>query len=226
MRKLLNSSPVARHLLSVLDDGEVVVAWSETLIQNIHSGQLIDPAGQITGRRLTDAELERLQELHHVEHYNRSYVWLYALPEQPRFASVRTYETAERPRYYYLNTTVPAEQQAAVQAFLEQSGLSGLGAEAHIRDEIVAVTGERGMLFVDVLEAESALAFMLPNAPDWLAATTIAFAESAAFGSTPDAEDEAFIDLEALIADQDAKRAASQQSAPRITPDESSEGFQ
>ncbi|MFN8529863.1 MAG: hypothetical protein U0670_14760 [Anaerolineae bacterium] len=213
-KKTISSSPIPRHLVLMLDSGDVVVMWSDKLAQDIATGRTFERSPKDFGRRLSDSELTRLEELHQVEAYNRSYVWLYALPEQARFAALRVQESSQ-PRYYYLNTTLSADHLDDVYVFLHESELAGIGAEAHVRDGVIAITAEQGYLFPQLSDAETALTHLMEKAPDWLRATTIAFADVAEFAETDSARDESEpLDLDALIKAQDAAKAASQAEVP------------
>jgi hypothetical protein len=207
MSARLSSSPVLRSQVFTINDGTVVVQWSETRVQDIHTGRYREFSHRDFGRRLTDYDLDRLKELAVIEHYNHAYIWLYAMPEQGRFDALRTQEkSSTQSRYFYLNTTLPADQLEQVRGVLEESGLHQLGAEAHNRDGVVAITGERAMLFLTLEEAEQALGHVLANASEFLGATTIAFANVPTFVLINQEEDDEVIDLDALIADQDSRR--------------------
>ncbi len=209
MTKTRSSSPMPRNQVFILDDGSVVVQWTEARVQDIQTGVYRNYSPKDFGRRLNDYELERLKEQGIIEEYNRSSVWLYALPEGERFQSQRILEsTSNAARFYYLNTTLPEDYVDLLLEHLDRTGLSGMGAEVAVVDGVLAVTGENQTLFATLDEAEQALEFLLRDAPDWLSAVTVAFSDKPTFTQT-DSDDFAdefpAIDLDALIAEQDGR---------------------
>ncbi len=205
MKQAHNSAPVPRYQVYAMDDGEIVVQWTETRVQEITTGKYREVGSKSFGRRLNDAELRRLAEMKIIEQFNRSYVWLYSLPETGRYDGLDLKESNQH-RFYYLNTTLPAERLDEVQAALVQSGLQEAGAEAHDRDSVVAITADDGMLFPQLADAEEALQWVIERVPI-LRDSVIAFAYESSFSGSQDrsgADD--YIDLDQLIADQDAKR--------------------
>lgn len=203
MSTLANSTPYPRTQIFTLNDGTPVIQWGDTNVQDIATGKFRAYTPRDFGRRLSDEDLSRLKDLQIIHHFNRTYVWLYALPESGRFSGLRTQDSAPRRRYYYLNTTLPPEYLDDVQEYLVESGLADVGAEAHVRENIIAITGGQATLFVELNDAEEALQHLLSNAPDWLTAATIAFADAATFAPHDSAEKDVLIDLDALIAAQD-----------------------
>ncbi len=206
MSSMQSSTPYPRTQLFTLQDGTAVIQWGDHNVQDIATGNYSAYTSHDFGRWLSDEELARLKEQHIIQHYNRTYIWLYALPEHGRFRELRTQETSNLPRHFYLNTTLTPEYLGDVTQYLIDSGLASVGAEAHVRDEVIAITGERAALFLDLDEAESALSALLANAPDWMTATTIAFANAITFEAVQAADAFSSIDLDALIAAQDAHR--------------------
>lgn len=204
MKQAHNSAPVPRYQVFAMDDGEIVVQWTETRVQEITTGKYRELGSKSFGRRLNDAELRRLAEMKIIEQFNRSYIWLYSLPETGRYDGLNLKES-NQPRFYYLNTTLSAEHLDEVRAALVESGLEDAGAEAHERDGVVAITADDGMLFPQLADAEEALQWVIERVP-MLRDSAIAFANEPSFLGThgqTDADD--YIDLDQLIADQDAK---------------------
>lgn len=206
MSQKFSSSPVLRSQVFTLEDGAVVVQWGEQWAQDIHTGAYREYSHKEVERRLMDYELTHLKEIGVIEHYNNAYIWLYPLPEKGRFIGLRTQEKSfNQQRYFYLNTTLPSDKIEEVRQALADGGLLEIGAEAYERDGVVAITGERGMLFLTLEEAEAANAHILTYTPPLLAATTIAFADTPSFISEDSPVDEFDpIELDDLIADQDA----------------------
>ncbi len=214
MKQPKSSAPVPRYQVFAMDDGEIVVQWSENRVQEITTGRYREYNPNHFGRRLSDYELDRLAEIQIIEHYNRQYIWLYALPEGGRFDGLNTKESA-MPRYYYLNTTLPVEKLDDVRAALVSSGLGESGAEAHDRDQIIAITGEDGLLFPTLEVAENALQMIVEQVP-LLNSSSIAFAHEPTFSAAANnRQSDAVIDLDALIAEQDAKRESKSDDPPQ-----------
>ncbi len=135
-----NGSAVPRHLIFVLADGTPVIQWSNRQVQEVLSGQYRDYDDGEFGRPVSDFELQQLHNGGRVEHFNRAFVWLYALPEARRFVpEPRVQERSfDRVRGYYLNTTLPVEDLDRVQAALVEAGLAHRY-RAVVRAELVAV---------------------------------------------------------------------------------------
>jgi CheY-like chemotaxis protein len=210
MGRVRSGTPVPRHQVFVLDDGNPVVQWTETLVQELLSGRHRPFEQGQFGHPITDYALNALKEAGRVEHYNRQFVWLYALPENTRLRGLRTLEAGgQRVRTYYLNTTQPAEQLPEIERLLHAAGLETV-LSAMLHESLVVLVDGDGAVFVDLDAAERALA-LLASVPA-LAATTVAFHEQPPW-APHEAAQETHINLEDLIASQtlstatDGKRA-------------------
>jgi CheY-like chemotaxis protein len=201
MSRVLSGSPVPRHQVFVLDDGEPVVQWSENYVQEIHSGRVREfDFGQF-GHRVNDHELEQLKSLGLIEHFNRQYIWVYALPEQSRYMGLRTIEgNSKQARVYYLNTTLPESELNDVVELLEQNG-AGEMFTATAYDGVIAIIGYDWEAYISVAEAETAQRTLVEISPVF-ESTAVAFVEMPSIQGTVD-EDEP-LDLDALIASQSA----------------------
>ncbi|MFQ3568217.1 MAG: hypothetical protein SNJ59_14610 [Aggregatilineales bacterium] len=210
MGRVRSGTPIPRHQVFVLDDGNPVVQWTETLVQELLSGRHRPFEQGRFGHPITDYTLNMLKAAGRVEHFNRQFVWLYALPENTRLRGLRTLEAAgQRVRTYYLNTTQPAEQLPEIERLLCAAGLEGV-LSAMLHEQLVVLVNGDGTFFAGLEAAEQALA-LLASVPA-LAATTVAFHEQPPWASHATAQ-EAYINLDDLIASQtlstvtDGKRA-------------------
>ncbi|MCL4561840.1 MAG: hypothetical protein M1281_14685 [Chloroflexi bacterium] len=77
-------TPVGRHCVVVLIDGNTVVDWGDGLVQDILSGEFFRCREEDISHTVLDAELEDLKHAGHVESYTAQQVYLRALPEPPR----------------------------------------------------------------------------------------------------------------------------------------------
>ena len=184
MGKVFSGSAVPRETVFILADGTFVVQWDEKQVQDLLSGQYRVFNDDDYGHSITDYELNQLKAAGRVEHYNRQYVWLFALPEVGRFShGVREYKSPDRRvRVYYLNTTLPNTQLATVNQVLSEKGL-----DAHFlarsRGDLVAILGRNGIPFRHLKEAERAQKQLIHTAPDTFRHTAIAFVETVSNGT-------------------------------------------
>lgn len=198
-----NGSAVPRHLIFVLDDGVAVVQWSEHRVQEILSGKYRTIRDFDFGRPITDLELRQLKDGGSVEAYNRTYVWLFALPESQRFVPERRTlkRVHDRVRGYYLNTTLPAAALAQVQAALTGAGLAQRY-HAVERAELVAVVSVDAPL-LHLKHAEQVLEQLQASAPELFGQSVIAFVDlPAQNGQYRRAGTSELLDLSHIIASQ------------------------
>lgn len=199
MSRILSGTPVPRHQVFVLDDGDPVVQWSESRVQEIYSGRVRAFDYSQFGHPVTDHELNNLKTLGLVEHFNRQYVWLFALPEQSRFLGLRTIEGGSgQSRVFYLNTTLPECELERVMAALD-AAQQGASFTACAHEGIVAVLGCDWAAYASIGEAEAAQRTFKMLSP-LFANTVVAFVEPP-FGRHAVEEVET-IDLSTLIASQ------------------------
>jgi CheY-like chemotaxis protein len=179
MSKVYSGSAVPRHFVFVMADGTFVVQWDDTRVQDLLSGKYDYFESENFGHPINDYELNQLKSNGRVEHYNRNYVWLYALPEPGRFqAKLKTLEeTPGRVRAYYLNTTLAKSQLENIRSLLETVGLSQDYA-AYNRGDLIAITGKNGAPFVHYKEAEYVQKQLLSKAPQIFKDAAVAFVET------------------------------------------------
>jgi CheY-like chemotaxis protein len=205
MNRILSGSAISRHHVFILADGAFVVQWGETHVQDLLSGRYRSYEQNDFGHAITDYELNQLKAAGRVEHYNRNYVWLYALPEQGRFNELKTQERSnQRVRSYYLNTTLPKSQFEDVQSCLNANGL-GEDFLARVRGDLVVVLGKNGAPFPQLTDAEIAQKQLLAKAPELFRDTAVAFVEATSPTSNVNRPGERSAeggDLSSLIASQ------------------------
>ncbi len=179
MGKVYSGSPVARSTVFILSDGSFVVQWDESRVQELMTGRYRPFADGDFGHVITDYELNQLKAAGRVEHYNRQYVWLYALPEAGRYdyESRTPFYAQRRTRSYYLNTTLSKEHLQEVQSKLEAIGLDSEFL-ARQRSDLVAILGKNGAPFRSLQEAETAQKFLIGKASALFQYTAIAFVET------------------------------------------------
>lgn len=177
MKHIRSGSAVPRHLMFVLTDGTSVVQWGEAQVQDLHTGLLRPFQYTEFGHPISDFELDQLKIAGLVEHYTRAYVWLFALPEQWRFDAFRTQQRSfDRVRWYYLNTTLPAEMLDQVREGLAQAQLSAQFS-AREYDGVVALLAQGDAVYLRLEDAEVAQRRLTAVAPEILKATVVAFIE-------------------------------------------------
>jgi len=205
MNRILSGSAISRHHVFILADGAFVVQWGETHVQDLLSGHYRSYEQNDFGHAITDYELNQLKAAGRVEHYNRNYVWLYALPEQGRFNELKTQERShQRVRSYYLNTTLPKSQFEDVQSCLNSKGL-GEDFLVRVRGDVVIVLGKNGAPFPQLTEAEIAQKQLLGKAPHLFRDTAVGFVEATSTNSSINRPSERLAegsDLSSLIASQ------------------------
>lgn len=204
-----SGSAVPRHHVFILSDGTFVVQWDENRVQELLSGRYRNFVWADFGHAITDYELKQLKAAGRVEHYNRNYVWLYALPETGRLN--RQIKTLDRPRNsvrtYYLTTSLPKSQLENVRALLKTIG-QGDELYARERDGVLVVFGKQGAAFRRLADVEQAQKLLREKDSALFGDAAIAFVEQ----SVRDSEFRTFpmdenleitnFDLDALIASQ------------------------
>jgi two-component system, cell cycle response regulator DivK len=204
MKKVFSGSAVPRHLVFILGDGTFIVQWDENRVQELLSGRYRPYHSDDFGHAITDYELNQLKAAGRVEHYNKYFVWLYALPEssriqvQPKPIEVRL----DRVRTYYLNTTLPKSQLRTVESLLTDAGISD-DFLARIRGDLVVVLGRNGVPFRLLTDAEKAQKQLQSNIPDAFKDMVIAFVEAPVVDSdyhtqTEPAADSELVDLDLI----------------------------
>ena len=222
MTRTFDGAPVARHLVFVLQDGSFAVQWEAGHVQDIFSGRQRPFQDKDYGHAITDYELEQLREAGRVSHYDRSFVWLHALPEGDRFSRFKVREeTHGRVRQYYLNTTLPSQYLDRVQQRLEELGLNK---RYMAREEsgLVAIIKQDGQLFSRLADAEAAQNMLRRAAPQFLQDAAVAFLETNQYSAPPgdDLSAVTVLDFETLVASQTGTLADEGKVAVVVDRDE------
>lgn len=222
MTRQLDGTPIARHLVFILQDGAYVVQWENDHVQDMFSGEILPFEDHLYGHAITDHELDQLTDAGRISGYDRSFVWLHALPEGKRFERFTTREgTTGRIRHYYLNTTLSSEHLPAVRQRLEALGL-GQTYTASAESDIVAIMNKDGQPFTRLTDAENAHNLLRDSAPDLLEDAAVAFVEFS-IRSAPPGDDLAAVDvldLDTLIASQTQRIAGGQKVIIAIDRDD------
>jgi CheY-like chemotaxis protein len=167
---------VPRHFVFILADGSFVVQWDETRVQDLLTGKVQAFSRETFGHLITDYELNQLKSAGRVEHFTRSYVWIYALPEQDRYSTAPKTLERNRIRSYYVSTGIAEEHYDSVCALLEQLGTTGEFVP-QIRSNMIVILGRDGALFHQLEEAEQAQRLLAARAPEAFSEAVVAFVE-------------------------------------------------
>jgi len=161
-------------MVFVLEDGEPVVQWTEMHVQELLTGRYRSYDISQFGHPISDLELEQLKHGGLLEHYNRQYVWLYALPEGDRFG-LRTLEGSRgRRRTFYINTTLPESELQRVEQQISDAGLSD-AFSVRMHDDMVSVWRRDGRGFSELPDAEDALRWLMSASPHTFTDSAVAF---------------------------------------------------
>lgn len=206
MKTAQSGAAVPRHSVFTMADGAFVIQWDEARVQDLLTGMYRPFRYEDIGHPVTDYELNQLKAAGRVEHFNRTYVWLYSLPETGRYSQLKVIQSkANRVRMYYLNTTLAPSSLSQAQAALDAAHLSN-EYTPHIRGERVAIGSKDGMLFSTLESAENAQKKLLTAAPVIFDEIAVAFVEVSSRQAAllehefePEAEQ---TDLVAIIASQ------------------------
>lgn len=179
MKKVHSGIAVPRHFVFITADGAFVVQLSESRVQDLLTGQFLTLRDENYGHGINDYELNQLKVAGRVEHYNRNYVWLNALPEPHTYEKRTTQERLpDRARFYYINTTLPKSKINVIQGMLAGLGLSD-NVLAVDRGDLVAILGKSGKPFAELNEAETIQKELTSRAPHLFEKSVIAFIEMA-----------------------------------------------
>jgi CheY-like chemotaxis protein len=204
MTRKSDGAPIARHLIFTLQDGSFVVQWDHDRVQDMYNGKVIPFEDKNYGHAITDAELDQLRDAGRVAHYDRSYIWLHALPEGARFSQYQVrQETSGRVRYFYLNTTLPQQYLDMVHRRLQELSLENRYT-AHEEGGLVAIMNQDGHPFTRLADVENAQNMLRRAAPQLLQDAAVAFIEFNTRSAPPgsDLDSVQVLDLETLIASQ------------------------
>ncbi len=176
--KRFSGSPVSRYQVFTLADGNFVVQWEASSVQELLSGRY-RPYEHMKdfGHPITDYELNQLIAAGRIEHFDRNTVWLYALPETGRFGNIRTLDRGDRIRVYYLSSNLPKSALAEAQTRLVELGLAN-DFLARSRNNMVVLLGKNGMPFRHLQDAEKAQRLLESRVADIFHDLAIAFVET------------------------------------------------
>jgi CheY-like chemotaxis protein len=176
--KKFSGAPISRYQVFTLADGNFVVQWESSSVQELLSGRY-RPYEHMKdfGHPVTDYELKQLKASGRVEHFNRNSVWLYALPEAGRFGNIKTLDRGDRVRVYYLSSRLSKSELPQVQSRLAELGLAN-DFLARSRNKMVVVLGKNGMPFRHLQDAEKAQRLLEASAADIFHDLAIAFVET------------------------------------------------
>lgn len=177
MKRRFSATPLPRYQVFTLADGNYVVQWDDKRVQELLTGNYREYEHRRDfGHPVNDYELKQLKAAGRVEHYNRDYVWLYALPETGRFGVRKEMGRGERIRAYYLSTSLPKSQQDQVVLILNK-----IGAGHHLyvtpRQNLLIIMNKDGSYFKDSDEAEQIQNVLQSRVPDLFSDITIAYDE-------------------------------------------------
>ncbi|MFN8376729.1 MAG: response regulator [Anaerolineae bacterium] len=199
MKKVFSGSAVPRHLVFILNDGTFIVQWDENRVQELLNGRYRPYQAEDFGHAITDYELNQLKAAGRVEHYNKYFVWLYALPDtshipvQARSSEVRH----DRVRTYYLNTTLPKSHLPQIENLLVELDIAD-DFLARIRGDLVVILGRNGVPFRFLTDAEKAQKQLQLSAPEIFKELVIAFVEAPVEDSDIKWQTEPALDAESI----------------------------
>jgi len=178
MKKIQSGTAIPRHFVFIMADGAFVVQLSDNRVQDLLSGHFYTLSDDRYGHAITDHELNQLKSAGRVEHFNRNYVWLTALPEPHVYEKRTTQERLpNRVRLYYINTTLPKSKLHVVQGMLAGLGLAD-EVMASERSDSVAIISKNEKPFVELKEAENIQKELASRAPHLFDKSVIAFVET------------------------------------------------
>jgi CheY-like chemotaxis protein len=204
--KKFSGAAIARRQVFTLADGSFVVQWEDKHVQELLTGHYRPYDHQKDfGHPVTDYELNQLVAAGRVEHYNRTWAWLYALPERGRFGHPRILDRGDRIRVYYLTSTLPKSELTNVQERLSQLELAE-DFLARIRNNLVVILGKNGLPFRHLRDAERAQKILQTRASEMFGSLAVAFIETKAdLSHQPSGETDSGsidLDLNEIIASQ------------------------
>lgn len=226
--KKLSGSAISRHQVFVLADGTYAVQWDDKRVQELYSGKYraYDHTRDF-GHHITDVELNFLKGAGRVEHFNRKFVWLFALPESGRYANRRILDRGSKVRVYYLSTGLPRSQSEQVRAALTAAGLPQTF-KLGVRANTIVLLDAAGRPFRTLEEIEALHARAAAVLDPSLGEFTIAFIEVDPKDPSLVGErvEEALPSLDEIIASQsDTSATAGRQTVLALTSPEEREAF-
>ncbi len=79
-------SAIDRQWVFMLEDGRVVIEWSDSIFQDITEGTFFPAQNTLISHIILDKELDVLVRAGIISHYDSKKVYFYHLPEQPKQA--------------------------------------------------------------------------------------------------------------------------------------------
>ncbi len=77
-------SPIDRQWVFMLEDGRVVIEWSDSFFLDVSEGTFFSAEKAPVSHVILDMELEVLVRAGIISHYDSKKVYFYHLPEQPK----------------------------------------------------------------------------------------------------------------------------------------------
>ncbi len=180
MVKLHNGTAVPRYFVMVTGSGDFVVQLTGKHWQDMLTGHFVEIADMQQNRPVTDPELDQLKAAGRVEHYTRSYVWVYGMPE-PHVTDPTLQADPDDDhvfRVFYVQTFLPYSRLAQLKAVLERANfLERLTLDS--RHEQIIILALDGMFFAHFDAAAALLDHLNSLSPDIFKQAVVAFADIA-----------------------------------------------
>lgn len=77
-------TPINRHWVYVLQDGNIVIDWGDGIYQDVRSGDFIEVREQDFSHHIVNNELDWLMKIGRVSSYDALIVHINSLPERPQ----------------------------------------------------------------------------------------------------------------------------------------------
>lgn len=74
--------PVSRQWVIVLNNGNVVIDWGDSVFQDLISGEFLTAVDQSGCHPILDAECDSLQKSSVIQGFDSAQIYVYGLPEQ------------------------------------------------------------------------------------------------------------------------------------------------
>lgn len=139
-----------RHLMFVLEGGEVVIQRGANLVEDLESNKWRVFSDFERDHNITDEELRALKRDHLIQEFDETTIWLFA-PQK-----------SNRATYYYINTHLSAPYLGLVKNLLASVNLDQ-NYTAGVRAEHVAIMGIGDEPFNHLPDAEAALTLLSPT---------------------------------------------------------------
>lgn len=77
-------SPIDRQWVFMLEDGRVVIEWSDSLFLDVTGGTFFTAESKLISHAILDKELDMLARAGIISQFDSKKVYFYHLPEQPK----------------------------------------------------------------------------------------------------------------------------------------------